>query len=463
MGLRSKKRKKPQHQLPVTPFEEAFKIKVPQTDEEWAEAAKWKKIDANDVLSERGPEGVLEWLENCRTVCIHRSESPILSGIELLRDYQDLREPIIDQLLRRSEVMNIVAAPKTNKSWMALNIAMNTIMASKLFNSFACTPGRVLIIDNELHPDTLSYRLRVVAEAYGVLPERAAQLIDFLLIRDEDRLIDLDELESYIVDILPRTYAVVIMDAFYRFYPAKFDENSNAEMARLYHKVDKYASHLDSGMILIHHTSKGTQMGRAVTDVGAGAGTQTRACDTHLVLRHNEEENVTIVDAVARSFKPIASFAAKFKFPRWEIATGVDVEELKQKTTAKANGGGLPKDRAADDIAKCNKLLAAINKPMTQQQILELGETMYISKWGRNKLRGLITLWKQNGKIKELDPTQDHLDGAGRPSQTYIATAPTAQTDSFGNEGPPPSEEESYDPPQDYPMEDDGIPDDIKS
>lgn len=42
-----------------------------------------------------------------------------------------------------------------------------------------------------------------------------------------------------------------------------------------------------------------------LTDVGAGAGSQSRATDAHVVLRPHEEDGVAVLDAAVRSWPPI--------------------------------------------------------------------------------------------------------------------------------------------------------------
>ena len=66
---------------------------------------------------------------------------------------------------------------------------------------------------------------------------------------------------------------------------ARLDENDNAAVAGLYNALDGIADSMGAGFCLIHHSSKGNQSDKAVTDVGSGAGAQSRAADTHLILR----------------------------------------------------------------------------------------------------------------------------------------------------------------------------------
>ncbi len=74
---------------------------------------------------------------------------------------------------------------------------------------------------------------------------------------------------------------------------------------------------LNCSFVLVHHASKGNQSVKSVTDVGAGAGSQSRATDTHLVLRHHQEPGCVVVDAAVRSWPPIEPQCLRWSFPVW--------------------------------------------------------------------------------------------------------------------------------------------------
>ena len=78
-----------------------------------------------------------------------------------------MKEPLIDGLLRREEVMNVIAAPKTGKSWLVMQLALALVTGGKWCGK-DCTKSRVLLIDNELHRETLSCRLHRVASTMGI-------------------------------------------------------------------------------------------------------------------------------------------------------------------------------------------------------------------------------------------------------------------------------------------------------
>ena len=78
---------------------------------------------------------------------------------ELIRDFPTMRPPVIEGLIRRGETLNIVAAPKMGKSWLSLSMGLDVCTGGKVFDRFWATRGKVLIIDNELHPETSAHRL----------------------------------------------------------------------------------------------------------------------------------------------------------------------------------------------------------------------------------------------------------------------------------------------------------------
>jgi len=124
---------------------------------------------------------------------------------------------------------------------------------------------------------------------------------------------------------------MVILDAFYRFIPKDTDENDNGSVSQLYNHLDHWAMTLGCCFVLIHHASKGSQSGKAVTDVGAGAGSQSRATDSHLVLRAHEQDKVVVLDAAVRSWPPIQPVCLRWDFPVFNPAPELDPRALRSE------------------------------------------------------------------------------------------------------------------------------------
>ncbi|MCL4211250.1 MAG: AAA family ATPase [Phycisphaeraceae bacterium] len=252
---------------------------------------------------------------------------PFISARDLLAACPSLRPAVIERLLREGETMNVIASPKTGKSWLVLDLAIAVATGRPWLGRFATTAGDVLIIDNELHGETSANRIPKVAKARGVAIDDFA---DRLFVRNlRGGLQDIVTLGAFFRDIEPGRFRLIVLDAFYRFLPSGMDENANADMAMLYNHIDRYAADLRCSFVLIHHATKGNQSGKAVTDVGAGAGSQSRATDAHLVLRPHEENDVVVLEAAVRSWPPLDGTCLRWAFPVWDVAEDLDPRRLK--------------------------------------------------------------------------------------------------------------------------------------
>lgn len=238
-----------------------------------------------------------------------------------------LRKPVIHGLLREGETMNLISAPKMGKSWLVTDLAISIATGRDWLGHFRCERGDVLILDNELHGETSANRIPKVGEARGIPFDSYADRLSVINLRGY--LQDVFTLGSFFQSLTPGRFKVIVLDAFYRFMPRDMDENDNGTMASLYNHIDRYADQLGCSFVLIHHTTKGNQSGKSVTDVGAGAGSQSRATDTHMVLRPHEEEDAVVLDAAVRSWPPVAPRCLRRAFPIWLPADDLDPQQLK--------------------------------------------------------------------------------------------------------------------------------------
>ncbi len=303
-----------------------------------------------------------------------------VSALELVSRHPTMRPPVIEGLLRKGETMNVVAASKVGKSWLALDLALSVASGTPWLGKHRTTPGSVLYIDNELHPETIASRVRQVAHARNLDFRTVGPKVCFETLRGNLR--DIHEMASYFRAIEPGRFTLVILDAAYRFMPADGDENSNSQMARIYNAIDRYAAQLGSAFALVHHTTKGNQSGKHITDVGAGGGSQSRAADTHLVLRPHEEERCAVLDAVARSWEAISPCVLEWTFPVWNHEPDLDARQLRRDRKPERTGEPGKRDwsakefvhefldespRTRDEIAK-----AAASKGVSARAVLRL-------------------------------------------------------------------------------------------
>ena len=263
----------------------------------------------------------------------------------LVARHTELRRPIIHGLLRSGETMNIISAPKMGKSWMVNALAIKASLGREWLG-FQCAKSRVLLIDNELHGETTARRIPALCDAMGI---DISELADLDTLNLRGNLIDFSKLGPVLFDKIEKgRYDMVILDAFYRFLVAGMAENDNGAMAGVYNMIDQWSQKLGCCFVMIHHTSKGNQSDKDVTDVGAGAGSMSRAADTHLILRHHEDEHHLVLDAAVRSFAPVEPKVLHWSFPLFSCA-GEDKDAKRLKRKGQADDGWTP-ERFVEEV-----------------------------------------------------------------------------------------------------------------
>lgn len=275
-----------------------------------------------DQLQEQAEE--TERLEGNLTSAV-----PAKSVRQLLNEHPSLRRPVIHGLLREGETMNVIASPKIGKSWLVVDLALAVATGCPWLETFETERGDVLIVDNELHQETSANRIPKVMKARGFTLENVADRVFVANVRGG--LQDIFGLANYFQQLQPGRFKLIVLDAFYRFMPKDSDENDNGTMSQVYNHLDGYAARLGCSFVLVHHSSKGNQSGKSVTDVGAGAGSRSRATDTHLVLRPHEEPDCVVLDAAVRSWPPIEPRVLRWTFPVWMPDDSLDPTALRQE------------------------------------------------------------------------------------------------------------------------------------
>jgi hypothetical protein len=323
-----------------------------------------------------------------------------VSLANLITNYPDLRQPVIHGLLRQGETMNIIAAPKIGKSWLVTDLALAIATGRPWLDTFQTNSGHVLIIDNELHSETSAHRIPQVAVARGIDLTEVGERVFVQNLRGHWQ--DIFSLGAYFRSLEPGRYRVVILDAMYRLMPRDADENDNGTMSNIYNAIDRYADLLGCSFVLIHHSTKGSQFGKAITDVGAGAGAQSRATDTHLILRPHEENDVVVLEAAVRSWPPVTPRCLRWMYPVWTVDDTLDPTSLRGERTKRARKADPADEPKHPELTwDIERFVAAFvsDKPKTRDAILTEANTAGLSDWKANQLlrraeaRGLIHRW----------------------------------------------------------------------
>jgi hypothetical protein len=243
---------------------------------------------------------------------IDRPPLTCIKAADLVARYCAPRQDVVRGLIRRGDVINVIGGPKTRKSFFVMQLALAVANGAE-FLGRETIKGKVCLIDNELRGDDLARRLKAMSTAMGLSLEG----VDLLPLRG--KLADLSTIRETVLGF-QSSYSLVVVDALYKTLPKGTDENSNSDMTAMYVLLDETAEKTDSAMAVVHHTSKGSQAGKSVTDMGSGAGAQSRSVDVHLVLRDHESPNTVVLQAVIRAQAPVDPVCLTFRYPIWELA-----------------------------------------------------------------------------------------------------------------------------------------------
>lgn len=344
-----------QHEPPA----EASPVKVVLTES-------LKALEANPQEEKKILSGTIDALKKISAETVEQPPS----FRALAQNNPTLRREVICGLLREGETMNLIAPPKYGKSFLVTDLALTVVGGGLWLGKYRTEAGNVLIVDNELHPETSASRIPKVAEAKGLTLDAYGDKLFVLNLRGQ--LVDINGMARIFSQFKPGDFQLVVIDAMYRALPPNTDENDNGAMAAIYNTIDGYSLSMKCAFALIHHASKGNQAGKAVTDVGAGAGAQSRATDTHLILRQHEEPGVVVLDGVVRSFAPVDPICLRWDFPTWSLAEGLDPSKLKPLKPAKAKSDkaaepGRP-NKFAEQCEKAARVLVELG-PLTQSKL----------------------------------------------------------------------------------------------
>ena len=281
---------------------------------------------------------------NARLSAINKP-SDTFTFAELLAEYPTLNPPVIEGVIREGEVANIISHSKGGKSWFVYGLLLSIVAGIRWLGRFNVARGKCLLIDNELHRPTLAYRINEVAIAMGLKP--ADYQNDLVVISLRGKLRSLRDLADDLRQIEPGEYKAIALDSKYRFATPGVSESDNSATTLDYNLCDEISGHSRAALFLIGHASKGNQSDRKATDVGSGAGAQSRACDSHLILREHEQDGVSVLDGALRSFAPIEPTALRWEFPLWTPEFGVDPLRLRRQPSpseqrqAERDGDGM--------------------------------------------------------------------------------------------------------------------------
>jgi hypothetical protein len=335
---------------------------------------------------------------------------------DLITQNPEMRPVVVEGVLRHGETCNIIASTKVGKSFLGGNLAW-CIATGTPWLSRKVKQGKVLIIDNELHPETLADRLYRISVEMQIDYREFKDFVDVIPVRGLG--LHIHAIENRLEEIEPGSYTLAILDALYRTLPEGTSENDNAAMMAIYNKLDYYANKWDCAIGVVHHASKGSQGDKNLTDVGSGAGSISRAADTHIVIRPHEDSELCVLECVTRSFKSPEPISIRFDWPLWYEAN----KDPELKRSGRQDNDAHAKADKLDSMAMLEKI-PHMPKSIQQNKLFEQFD------FGVGKSGRLIGKLVRAGQVKIRRKTKN---GGKRALVFYSQVIPDSTNEKTGD------------------------------
>jgi hypothetical protein len=253
-----------------------------------------------------------------------------LSFPEIIAMNVDDPPEIIHGIFCEGEVGNLIAGPKSRKSWLVLDLAIAVQTGGPWLGQFDTIQGDVLIVDNELPLPQFRKRIKAVCEARGTNPDSAR--VEAVCLRGQ--ALDVGQILDLVRERGKR-FKLIVIDALYQAIPANVSENDNIQMTGVYKTLTDAAKEIGAGILIVHHTPKGDQSKRPLLEMGSGASAIARAVDLQIGLRphHNRDSTCAVFEAKPRSYAEVEPVSLRFTYPVWNIDESLPVIREKAPRT----------------------------------------------------------------------------------------------------------------------------------
>lgn len=258
--------------------------------------------------------------------------------------------PIIDGILREREVVSIVGAAKTRKTWFALALAL-AVANGAPFLGHETHRRKVLYLDYELKPGTFRKRMSLLS------PVKPVGFF-YQCLRGEERLPTVDEIAAIVA---AEGFGLVVVDSLYRTEWIA-EENNNDTTSRDLKKLQRFTHAVACSLLVVDHTAKGGGAERSAVDASRGASSKGGFFDALLVLRATDKGpdpagKYCILDPVVRDWPeieglPLVSFS-------WD-GSNATVESV----------GTVAPGAADSNATKLLEALAGAGKPMGRAALI---------------------------------------------------------------------------------------------
>jgi hypothetical protein len=229
-------------------------------------------------------------------------------------------------LVHRGDKVLLGAESKAGKTWYLIQ-KMLCIAAGIPFLGHKTTRGVVLYVNFELAPWAFAKRVRLVAEALGLLDGQGrwrGAPPDFLVwnLRGVPGGYDIENLVTVAEERLKRMaleLAALALDPLYKAYGGR-QENDAGDMAQVFEAIERFGHRLGAAIFIAAHFAKGDSAGKAQIDRISGSGVMARDPDSILTLsKFKDADNCYTFEATLRNMASPEPVVIEFDFPIWKL------------------------------------------------------------------------------------------------------------------------------------------------
>lgn len=324
-------------------------------------------------------------------------------------DYRECPPPaefIIEDIVVKRGLTLLVGSAGVGKSTLALNAALSVANEGRFLGK-ACVGGEVIFVNPELPPDVMARRAWEMCEALGYpTPDKTDDLenkcgnVFFSNLRgNPNPLSQIGEKLKNLCAEKGLYPSLIVFDSLYML--ASGDENDAANVTKNLNVIASVAEETGAGVIVTHHTTKGSQSGKSVLDRASGSGAFGRMVDVNAHLGQldaplNEKGTAWRLEfGKTRHTPPLSPINLRFDFPCHYIDESGELDSACLSDGAGVRNGGNGPDRERELLRAYDSCLEAGTGYPT---VNDMAEALRVSKQ-------TIERWvNESGKFEKFKP-----------------------------------------------------------
>lgn len=205
-----------------------------------------------------------------------------VKGLSQLEQKSEDDKWLIEGLWLNEGIGMLTAQPKTGKSWCGLDIAVSVASGQPCLNKYPVKQASKVLFFNAEDTEAIQRdRFEAIKKAKGIQGE----LGNLGVVTSEEGLrLDLDAgIESLRAIVAEHKPALLILDPFVRMH--QISESDSTAVAKILSGLRKIKNDFKCGVLLVHHSTKGSKNIRGSTEFPAWG-------ETNLFMYKDKLENV---------------------------------------------------------------------------------------------------------------------------------------------------------------------------